>query len=118
MATTGTITQNIDARRNVIITVTGLLQASNSPYWYSRGFPIGSVTVQGTFGSGGTVQLQGSNDGAQTWFNVFGSALSGAGSGGIIGQNNEIFQNYRFLVSSGDGTTSLNCYVFLAATFG
>ena len=118
MATTGTITQISDNRRNLVIHITGVTQASNTAFWYSRGYPIGSFTAQGTFGSGGSVQLQGSNDGGTTWFNCLASALTAAGSGGIIGQNNEIFQAYQFAVASGDGTTSLNFYVFMSATFG
>jgi len=112
------ITQARDIYRNVIVTITGIAQNSNSPTFHSFGYSIGSFTAQGTFGAAANLQLQGSNDGGTTWFNVLTAALTAVGTGSLIGTNNEVFQLYRFNVAGGDGTTSINCFVFISATFG
>jgi hypothetical protein len=117
MAQSGSISQTRDQYRNVIVKITGVTQTSTSPIFHSFGYSIGSFTVQGTLGATPSVQLQGSNDGGITWFAV-GSPLTTAGSGSLIGTNNEVFQLYQFAMTGGDGTTSFSCFVFLSATFG
>jgi len=65
-----------------------------------------SFQVSGVFGSGGTLQLQGSNDGS-TWNNLTPSALNSAGFVGALGTM-EAPKFIRPEVPGGDGTTLLN----------
>lgn len=66
-----------------------------------------SVQITGTFGSGGTIVIQGSNDGTNyvTLTDPQGNAISKTSAG--IEQIEEITRYIRPLVSAGDGTTSL-----------
>ena len=79
------------------------------PYFSDR-----SVQVSGTFGTGGSVTLQGSNDNS-TWaalHDVAGSAIT-LTSAGI----KKVSPNTRYirpLVTAGDGTTSLTVSVYAA----
>jgi hypothetical protein len=72
------------------------------PGWADR-----SVQITGTFGTGGTCLIEGSNDGTNyaTLNNLQGSALSltAAGIKGVA----EITRYIRPRISAGDGTTSL-----------
>lgn len=66
-----------------------------------------SVTFTGTFGAGGTVKLQGSNDGSN-WFDLTdpqGNAISKTSA--ALEAVTENTQYIRPFVSAGDGTTSL-----------
>jgi hypothetical protein len=115
-----TITQQRDAYRNVIVSITGVLQASNSPVFHSFGYSISSFTAQGSFATSTqpTVSLQGSNDGGATWFSIGGAIAIATPTGSLIGTNNEVFQLYRFNVTGGDAGTNLSFFVFLSSTFG
>jgi hypothetical protein len=66
-----------------------------------------SVQITGTFGAGGTIVIEGSNDGTNyvTLYNLQASALSftAAGLKGVA----EITRYIRPRVTAGDGTTSL-----------
>jgi len=65
------------------------------------------IQFTGTFGAGGTVKLQGSNDGSN-WFDLAdpqGNAISK--SSAAIEQVLEMTQYVRPFVSAGDGTTNL-----------
>lgn len=71
--------------------------------------------VDGTFGAGATVTLQGSNDEGtpSNWYPLTkagtGTALTFTTAGGAgIGTVNELTRWVRPLLSGGDGTTSLN----------
>lgn len=77
-----------------------------------------SVQVTGTFGAGGSVTIQGSNDGGTTWFTLndpsAGTDLTFTTAGGF-----EILENVELIrpnVTAGDGTTALNVYLFCAST--
>lgn len=66
-----------------------------------------SIQFNGTFGAGGTIKLQGSNDGTN-WIDLTdpqGNAISKAAAG--IEAVTEITQFVRPFVSAGDGTTLL-----------
>lgn len=73
-----------------------------------------SVQVKGTFGTGGTMQLKGSNDGGTTW-NVlrdpFGTNVSA--SGGNLIQLTELAEYVRPEIVAGDGTTSITVIVYM-----
>lgn len=66
-----------------------------------------SVQITGTFGSGGTIVIQGSNDGTNyvTLTDPQGNALSKTSA--AIEQIEEITRYVRPLVTAGDGTTAL-----------
>ena len=71
-----------------------------------------SVQVTGTFGAGGTLVIEGSNDGGATWStlnDLQATALSftSARLEGIA----EIATLIRPRVTAGDGTTALNVYI-------
>jgi len=75
-----------------------------------------SVQVEGTFGSGGTCSVEGSNDGAtyRTLNDVFGNALSMTAAG--IKEINEVTRYLRPHITAGDGSTSLTVTMFLRRT--
>jgi hypothetical protein len=74
-----------------------------------------SVQVVGTFGAGGSVSIEGSNDGGTTWkvlTDPQGNALTFTAAG--LEAISEMTQKLRPHVTAGDGTTSLSIYVFSA----
>ena len=73
-----------------------------------------SIQITGTFGAGGSVSLQGSNDGGTTWATLTdpaGNALTFTSAG--LKQVLQITHKVRMTVTAGDGTTSLNAYLFM-----
>lgn len=62
--------------------------------------------ASGTFGSGGSVVIEGSND-ATNWFALSPPALTAAGSFASLGAQ-EFPRYYRPHVTAGDGTTSIS----------
>lgn len=73
-----------------------------------------SIQVKGTFGTGGTLTIQGSNDGGTTWATLkdaFGTALAVTAAG--IYQVTELAEMIRPNVTAGDGNTSLTCILFM-----
>lgn len=89
--------------------------ADGSPVSYASNAHAGAVTVQvtGTFGVGGTVVIEGSNDGTNyvTLNDAGGAALSLTAAG--LKAIRELPAYIRPRVTAGDGTTSLT--VTLAA---
>lgn len=72
------------------------------------------VQVTGTFGAGGSVTIQGSNDDGTTWSTLkdaFGTALTFTSAG--IAQITELPQYIRPSVTAGDGTTAINVRIFM-----
>jgi len=77
-------------------------------------YPTRSVQVLGTFGTGGSVTLQGSNDGGTTWATLTdqsGTNLTFTAAG--IKSIQQSTEYIRPTVTAGDGTTALTVYVFL-----
>jgi len=77
------------------------------------GSAIRSVQVTGTFGAGGTVVIQGSNDGSNwvTLNDIEGNALSLTAAG--IESIQEVTRYIRPSVTAGDGTTDLDVTLVL-----
>lgn len=67
--------------------------------------------ASGTFGSGGSVQVEGSNDGA-TWTKLSPAALTGAGLFAALGAV-EMPLYVRPHVTAGDGTTAITVTAWL-----
>lgn len=90
----------------------GTLTASDYIPWLDRTFQ-----VTGTFGVGGTVVIEGTNDGTNwaTLTSPNGVPLSFTAAG--IGQVTEVVMQMRPRVTGGDGTTSLNVNAFYRRTF-
>lgn len=84
---------------------------------FMSGFADKTVQVVGTFGAGGSVALEGSNDGGVNWF-----ALSNASAQTIAITSpalQEVIEAVIWLrphVTAGDGTTSLTVTMFLRKT--
>lgn len=74
-----------------------------------------SVQVTGTFGVGGTIIIEGSNDGGTTWATLNDSRGETTGALSFTGADlRTILENVERIrprVTAGDGTTSLNVYV-------
>lgn len=73
-----------------------------------------TVQITGTFGTGGSVTIQGSNDGGTTWATLtdpLGNNLTFTAAG--MKQITELPALLRPLVTAGDGTTSLNVYLHM-----
>ena len=80
-------------------------------------FPDRSVQVTGTFGSGGTIVWEGSNDGTNyaTLTDPIGEDVSFT-SAGLIGIS-EITRYARPSVTAGDGATDLDITVYMRGDF-
>jgi hypothetical protein len=74
-----------------------------------------SIQFSGTFGAGGTVVFEGSNDGVTyvTLTDPQGNAISKTGA--AIEAVTEATRYVRPRVTGGDGTTSISAYLFLRA---
>ena len=81
-------------------------------------FPWWTYQITGTLGSGGSIQMEGSNDGGTTW-NIIGTAVSSlSGAGALVHGSSVTADLIRFSVTAGDGTTALNVYMTLAGNRG
>lgn len=94
------------------VTWTGLLNTDDGAPHDIRGYPDRSVQFFGTFGVGGTIVLEGSNDGTnwETLTDPQGNAISKTAKA-----LEQILEHTRFVrprVSAGDGTTSLTCIIW------
>ena len=91
-------------------TWTGLLNGDDGAPQSGVQLPNKSVQVKGTFGAGGTIIMEGSNDGGTTYAVVQdwqGAAISFTAAGAKpIATNMSLL---RPRVTGGDGTTSLTC---------
>jgi hypothetical protein len=100
-------TQQGDGGQGVVYTWAGLLNGSAGNPPNPRGAPYSSAffIASGTFGSGGSVQIEGSADGVN-WAKLSPAALTGAGAFASLG----VQEKPKFLrphVTAGDGTTNL-----------
>lgn len=80
--------------------------------WYDR-----SVQVVGTFGAGGSVTIQGTNDGV-TWVTLtdpLGNALTFTAAG--LKQIAELSYHIRPVVTAGDGTTAIDVWMHARGQF-
>lgn len=114
MATVTPVVTEIAPDNSVISVVwTGLTTTNADGAWISAAnFADRSIQFDGTFGVGGTIKFQGSNDPTKPPTNVFdlsdpqGNAISKTGAS--LEQVLEVTRWVRPFVSGGDGNTSLN----------
>jgi hypothetical protein len=92
---------------------TGLLNGDDGAPVIMPGSAVRSIQFAGTFGTGGTILLEGSNDGTNyvTLTDPQGNAITKTSAG--IEQIEEITVYVRPRVSAGDGTTTLVATLFL-----
>ncbi len=96
----------------VLITWTALANGDDGAPYEGADFVDRTVQFDGTFGAGGSVTLQGSNDGA-SWFPLTdpqGNAITKTGAGLEVIEEGPRY--VRPIVTAGDGTTSLNCRIW------
>ena len=86
----------------------GLLNSDDGTPWPNVSLADRNFAVKGTFGAGGTVVLEGSNDGGTTYNTLkdqAGAAVSFTAAGQV--QIRDLSGLVRPRVTGGDGTTSL-----------
>lgn len=101
-----------DGENTVIVTWTGLTNATSDV-----GAAIGfhdyadrTVQVKGTFGTGGNLRVQGSNDGGTTYAVLTDPQGNDLNIGAAkVEQVMEMTELIRPSITAGDGTTSLTC---------
>lgn len=92
-----------------VITWTGLLNGDSGEPLEMPGSADRSVQINGTFGSGGTVLIEGSNDGVNYYTLNDPSSAALSYTAAKIESVLEITRYIRPRVSAGDGATSLVC---------
>lgn len=102
--------------RNVHRTTwTGLLNGDDGAPQSALQLADKSVQVKGTFGAGGTLLIEGSNDDGTTWATLNDSRGETTGALSFTAADlRTILENCQLIrprVSAGDGTTSLTCIV-------
>ena len=109
MATrTATIQRGPSGHRNAsLVTWTGLANGDDGSAYADVDFVDRTVQIQGTFGAGGSITIEGSNDGT-TWFALTdpqGNAITKTAAGIEIVEEAPLYTRPR--VTAGDGTTAL-----------
>jgi hypothetical protein len=96
-----------------VIAWEGLLNGDDGDPIKIPGSTVRSAHVKGTFGSGGTIVIEGSNDGSTyvTLTDPQGNAISKTSEAIETLEENTLWVRPR--VSAGDGTTDLKCYLLV-----
>lgn len=90
-----------------LVAWTPLANGDNGARYELHNFIDVTVQVFGTFGAGGSVQMEGSNDGGTNWA-IIGSAITAAGLVRLAAAPKHIRPN----VTNGDGSTALTVLAF------
>lgn len=100
-----------------LITWTGLLNGDDGSRIEMPGHTWRSIQFTGTFGAGGTIVFEGSNDGTNyvTLTDPQGNAISKTAAG--LEQSEEVTRYVRPRVTAGDGTTNLAAYMVMRRDF-
>jgi hypothetical protein len=98
---------NLVGNRAVLVTWTGLLNGDDGAPFEAADFDYDTLQATGTFGTGGSITMQGSNDGTAwvTLTDEANAALTFTAAGGDKAVQN--FRHIRPIVTAGDGTTNL-----------
>lgn len=105
-----------DYAGGVLFAWTGLLNGDTGEPVALNEFGDRSFQALGTFGAGGSVQPQGSNDGTNYIQLRDASSTAFAHTAAGLKQILEATLYVRPSVTAGDGTTSLSCYLFARRT--
>lgn len=100
-------------------TATPLLNGDQSTHLTGPNLPDKTVQIFGTFGVGGSVNIEGSNDGGTTWHIVNDSRGEGNPITITAADTRTILENperLRANVTAGDGTTSLTVQIVSSST--
>jgi hypothetical protein len=108
---TRTATITYDTNRATVVW-TGLLNGDDGSPFSGFDWADASVQITGTFGSGGSINLTGTNDGTNyvVLTDPQGNALTKTSA--AIEQISEGVKTFRPLVTAGDGTTSLTVTMY------
>jgi hypothetical protein len=113
MATRNALTSYLEETK-VLAVWSGLLNGDVGDAQGLSKWAIKAVQVIGTFGAGGSVALEGSNDGGTTWAALrdsTGTTIALTAATAI----RDVLENPRMIrphVTAGDGTTSLTFYLW------
>lgn len=103
-------------------TVSGLLNGDQSSSHSGSRLSDKTVQVLGTFGAGGSVNIEGSNDGGTTWAILNDTRGETTGvltfTGADIRTINEVPELIRANVTAGDGTTNLTVIINASSVAG
>jgi len=112
--TVRTLTNAPQAASSHLITWTGLLNGdTGTPLEFPDYGGDATFSVDGTFGTGGSIKLEGSNDGTNyyTLKDPLGSAIVKTAGG--LSLITEAPRFVRPSVTAGDGTTNLSCRLYI-----
>lgn len=102
-------------------TVSGLLNGDQSSSHSGSRLSDKTVQVLGVFGTGGSVNIEGSNDGGTTWAILNDSRGEGSAltfTAADVRVVNEVPDLIRANVTAGDGTTSLTVIILSSSVAG
>lgn len=102
-----------DVQNGSVITWTGLLNTDDGIPLEIYDHADVSVQVQGTFGTGGTIVFEGSNDGVNYFTLTDPQTAAISKTAASLEQVTEVSRFYRPRVTAGDGTTNLTCVVYM-----
>ena len=116
MATTTQTTDAASGQRDGVVVTWSAIPNGNQGDTHGGPWSTLYAYVTGTFGAAGSVQLEGSNDGAN-WFILSAPAKTSAGSFAALGAG----EHPKFIrpnVTAGDGTTALTVVAFFSIPLG
>lgn len=110
MANSGLATRSFNNQGAQQVTLTAVLQSSNSIPFTLKDYTMSSYILGGVYG-GASLQWQGSNDNGTTWVNIGLPITTSSVQAGTLTPNSMFFGLYQLLITGGDGTTSINCNI-------
>lgn len=111
MAATGTAVADYNSNGALRVTLAGITTASTSQNFTLKDYIYSSFVINGTYGAGGSIQWQGSNDAGTTWANIGVAIVAASPQSGTLTPNQMFYGLYRLNLSSGDGTTSIGANI-------
>lgn len=102
---TRTPTTDRSSSRTAYVVWTGLLNSDVGAPPALDGWDLVSWQVTGTFGTGGSVQMEASNEASPANYGIVGAAVTAAGV--IFPADVAVARSIRPRVTAGDGTTNL-----------
>lgn len=110
---TRTLTRTPIAGNVDVVVWSGLLNGDDGQPLEAIDFSDASIQVGGTFGAGGTIVLEGSNDGVTYFTLTDAQAAAISKSAAALEQLAEVCRYIKPHVTAGDGTTSLVATLYM-----